>query len=372
VRYGTRLFLLASLIITICFLGGVRFLDDQEKWRGIRDYGLLVAGWFSVSALCQALAADLQGFDEFRASALVGARNGGIIANCLFLSGVALAIFTGTLSLHFGLGLQLATNTLAAVWAWKKLDGVVSRRRLDSPRDDQMPSPAFFSFRWFFAQCWPLLIIQLTSLGIQQVDVLMVGWLCEEKSIATYGVIARIGEILAAAQLLSTTIAAPFISELYAKGQLPKLEKMLRGIASFVAIPTLATSVLFLAAPALALKWVFGPSFVDGAMTLQIVTLGSTVATLTGLNALTMMMVGQHRQLLWMSICANVVYLGLAPVLIRYWGIQGAAAATAIVFGVYNMAVTLRIRTTLGIWTVPSFTPQAYAFALRQVFQRRG
>lgn len=360
----------SSMILALAFVVGVSFLEEDAKWRGIRDDSLLVAAWFTLSALCVAVAHALQGFDDFRMSAMVGARSGGIIANVLFLIAIAIALPAGQLTLQFALAAQVALNLLSLAFGWFVLRAAMRAHAGVKPADELNGDASRSGLLWCLRECWPILLIQLTSLGIAQIDVLLVGWLSNESEIATYGAIARLGEILGAAQILATSIAAPFISELYATKQFDKLERLLRGIASLVAAPTLLVALAFMIAPGAILEHTFGYDFTDGAMTLRIVTIGSVVATLTGLNSLTMIMAGQQRQLMWLSAFVSLIYLTLAPLLISRWGIEGAATATALVFGAYNVAVTLMVKRRLGVWTVASFSPASYAFAIRQILHR--
>ncbi len=165
-------------------------------------------------------------------------------------------------------------------------------------------------------------------------------------------------------------VAAPFISELYVAKQFSKLEQMLRGIASLTAIPTLLIAVPLLVAPGTVLASIYGPDFASGATALRVAVLGCSVAVLSGTNSLVMVMTGQQRQLLRASLAAGALYLLVAPPFIMAWSINGAAAATSIVFGGYNIAITLMIKSRMGIWTTASASPSTYAFAFRQLIAK--
>jgi O-antigen/teichoic acid export membrane protein len=166
---------------------------------------------------------------------------------------------------------------------------------------------------------------------------------------------------------LAVAVAAPFISELYVAKQFSKLEQMLRGIASLTAIPTLLIAAPLLIAPGTVLASIYGPDFASGAAALRAAVVGCSVAVLSGTNSLVMVMTGQQRHLLRASLAAGVLYLLVAPPFIMAWGITGAAAATSLVFGGYNIAITLMIKSRMGIWTSASVWPSTYAFAFRQL-----
>jgi O-antigen/teichoic acid export membrane protein len=370
-RECMRLVSISSTVLALLFIAGTHFLDDQDRWRAIRDYSLLVAAWFSLSAISVTLAHALQGFDDFRASAMVGAKSGGILANVCFFAASAAAGYYDRLDLRFALAAQALLQLISVAYAWYALRTAVRRRvpKINAIGRGDAPLVAVTG-RWFLHECWPILIIQLTSLGIAQIDVLLVSWLTDDRQIANYGAVAKICELLATGQVLAVGVAAPFISELYATQQLEKLEQLLRGVASLVAIPIIIIGAVLLAVPAMALTFIYGPDFVDGAPALQVGVIGCAIAGLTGVNSLVMIMAGRQRQLLTVSAIASVFYILTSPVMIIHWGITGAAAATTIIFGGYNVVVTVMVKSQMGIWTTASFKPNYYTTAYQRLFRR--
>ncbi|MBA3484935.1 MAG: oligosaccharide flippase family protein [Pirellulales bacterium] len=355
-------------VLAIMFVAGVHFLDDADKWRAVRDYSLLVAAWFALSASCVAVSHALQGFDDFRTAAMTGAKNGGLLPNAFSIMVLAIAVATGHLTLWLAIAVQVVAQFFALVYACAVLWRITRRRLLSpTPQAEELPPTEIRSLRWFFEESWPILVIQLTSLGVAQVDVLLVSWLSADREIAAYAAVVRLYELLGSAHVLAVAIAAPFISELYVTNQLQKLERMLRAIASMTAIPTLIVSATLLIAPEAALTYTYGPNFAFGADALRIGVIGCSISVLSGTNALVMIMTGQQRQLLRVSVAAGVLYLLVAPAMINAWSITGAAAASSAIYGTYNIIITLMIKARMGIWTIPSFSPADYALAYRQI-----
>jgi O-antigen/teichoic acid export membrane protein len=362
---------LSSLLATVVLVAGAPYVHLSHSWAALREYALPVALWMSLSAICISLSHILQGFDDYRGAAMAGARNGGIIANVLFLAVAAICAKMEMLDLRIALALQVALNLLAALYAGSSLRNPIAsiRRKIAASYVDSHSGE--YGLGWFFRESWPILVIQLTSLGIAQIDIFVVAWLCGDQEVAAFGAISRLCEILASSHVLSAAIAAPFVSELFATGQLEKLERFLRGIASVVALPVFAIATIYLVVPAVVLSFCYGPKFVDGAVTLQIATIGACVGTLTGLNSITLIMVGRQRDLLIISIVANAIYLLIIPFMVMTWGIAGAAAASAIVFGSYNLLVTFIVRYRIGIWTFPSLSLASYRVLVQTLMKPR-
>lgn len=371
IRSCTLLVLLSSLAMAIVIVAGAPYLPLSHSWGPLRGYAVPVAMWMSLSALCISFSHILQGFDDYRGAAMAGSRSGGIIANILFLLVAALCAQAGVLDLRIALALQVAFNLLAALYARFALNKHAAKLRQELTTKGAGAEQEASGLLWFFRESWPILVIQLTSLGMTQIDIFVVAWMCGELEVAAFGAVSRLCEILASSHVLGAAIAAPFISELYATGQIQKLERFLRSIASLMAIPTLAIATVFVVAPALVLSLAFGPKFVAGAATLQIATIGACVGILTGLNSITLIMVGRQRELLMISVGANILYLLVIPFMVRTWGIAGAAAASAVVFGPYNLIVTFMVRRRVDVWTFPSFSLKSLQLVLEMLRNKR-
>jgi O-antigen/teichoic acid export membrane protein len=68
---------------------------------------------------------------------------------------------------------------------------------------------------------------------------------------------------------------------------------------------------------------------------------------------MTLTMTGRHRDLLCLSVASLLLYVVASPYLVDRFGVNGAAAAFTLQTIVLNVAVTLRAKQTVGIWTIP-------------------
>ncbi len=370
-----RLMAVSCTVVAAIFLIGVHVcLGDAIKWTAVRDYSLLTVAWMCLSALLFAIGHALQGFDDFRSSVLVGARNGGVIPNAVTLAAMLVLWPLGRLNLATALAIQVAASAITLVFALRLLRQAMQRvGRLEiSVTQTHALSAAAASvdgvnLRWYFRESWPNLVVQITSLGLVQTELLIVSLLTGEHEIAAYAAVLRLMEVLTGGQALATSIVAPFIAELYVKQDLRKLEMVVRGAASMVAIPTLFFLVIFLAFPTQALTYTFGPDFALGAAALRIISIGASISSFAGVNGLTMIMVGRQRELLRALVVAFGFYLAPAPLLIHYFSIIGAATTITLVFGTYNIIVTLMVKKEIGVWTTPAFSPSQVTAAVRML-----
>lgn len=348
-------------------------VDGEPKWRGVLDHVWLTSLWMGGLVMSLVLSHALQGLDRYLDAAVVGARGGGVIANVLALIACAALWTAGALSLPAALAAQVVANLASTIYGAIMLNRVVVTNagvNFAADGHDGNSGRIDLSRRWFLRESVPNLFVQLTSTGIAQTEMLLMGLLANEQNIADYNLVIRLMELLAAAHILATGIVAPFVAELYSRGELRKLEMLLRGLASLVALPTTILATAYMAAPDFVLTTLFGRSGDSAAPALRIATVAAAISCYAGANALTLVMTGRQRTLLRASAAAAVCYLLIAPPLIHFSGASGAAAATLLVFGTYNVVITLVVRWQVGVWTAPALRPEAWAATIRLIRQR--
>ncbi|MBX3426436.1 MAG: polysaccharide biosynthesis C-terminal domain-containing protein [Pirellulales bacterium] len=329
-------------------------LPAAEKWDALRSSTGMVAAWFSCAAASLVIATILQGLDDFRAAALVGGRNGGIVSNGLMLATVAALAWFDAVSVE---RLLLLHCLAAAVGTF--LGAAIVKMRIrtlpQSPGNEPVLSDgAELTQAWFFRESLPNLFNQLIALAITEFDVLWVGVFADEAAIADYGVARRLTLFVTAPLLLASVALAPFVAELHSQGQRARLERMLRGTATLLAAPSLLGLVGLLLAPETIIRWTFGDAYVAAGAAMQILSVGCIVFVLSGSNGLTMTMTGRQRELLVCSILSFVLYLLTLAILLRAgWGAEGAAWAFTLQMVLQNTAMTLLVKRLVGVWTIP-------------------
>jgi O-antigen/teichoic acid export membrane protein len=343
----------------------------EPQWQVLRGLPEFVAGWVALSALCMVAAFYLQAEDDFRAAALVGARNGGLIPNGLALAGVAAFAALGALKLSHVLSVQVAAYAIslaAGVW-------FIGRTLVPSSPPGSVPpvetrvGPALTAW-WYFAESWPNLLNQVIGVILAEVDLFWIACLSNDAVVADYGVIRSLRLLVSAPLLVASVALPPFVAELYGRGDMDRLERLVRGSATVLALPSLAALLVLLAAPTPIIRLVYGNAFVEAAPALQILVVGAIVFVLTGNNGMVLTMTGRHRDLLVCSFASLVLYIAISPPLVAAYGVAGAAAAFTIQTVVQNLLVTIRVKQTVGIWTFPFTSWSAARRELESLRQR--
>jgi O-antigen/teichoic acid export membrane protein len=328
----------------------------------------MVCAWFSMSALCMVMASYLQAIDNFGAAALVGARSGGVIPNVLALALVAAAALVGMLQLHGALAFQLFAYAVAVAASFLYIARALPEQHELSSRTPQAPAPR--SVGWFFSESWPNLVNQLIGVALSEVDLFWVACWASEESVADYGVVRNLRLLVTAPLMVASIALPPFVAELYGKRDFARFERLLRGSATLIATPSLVFLLVLIFAPQFTLGSIYGADFTDAAAALQWIAAGSIVFVLSGSNSMTLTMTGRHRDLLVCSLTSLILYAVISVPLIRYHGVLGAAIALAVETIVLNVAATVRVRQTIGLWTIPLVSVSAAVRELRFLSKR--
>ncbi len=327
---------------------------DEAKWLVLRDMPWAVCAWFAMAGLAMIAATYLQAEEHFQAAALVGARSGGLIPNGLALVAATLLSVGGWLTIGRVLTVQISAYVAAlAVAAW-----IIGRTLRRGPAElaaaaGGPPAAKHYGARWYFAESWPNLINQLINVTMAEVDLFWVAWMVNDAAVADYGVIRGLRLLVTAPLMVAAIALPPFVAELHGRGDLKRLERLVRGVATIVALPSLIALVVLMAAPATVLRLVAGEAFVGAASALQIMCVGAIIFVLTGNNGLTLVMTGRQRELMVWSVASLAFYGVIMPPLVSRYGIVGAATAFTLQTIVQNVSVTLRVKQIMGIWTVP-------------------
>lgn len=351
---------------------GTGWFPNEPKWRVLRDLPAYVAAWCGLSALCMVCANFLQAEDDFRAATLVGARSGGLIPNALTLAVAGLVATAGMLTLDAVMMIQTATYSIAlgvAGWFIVRKLNAPSAIAVDSTTS---PAAASYSAWWYLAESWPNLINQAIAVMLTEFDQLWVTCLANESLAAHYGVIRNLRLLVAAPLLVASIALPPFVAELYGRGDLRRMERLIRGAATVLSLPSLGALAVMLVFPSIVLRLIYGAEFADAATALQIMSVGAAVFVLTGSNGMTLTMTGRHRSLLVCSLASLAFYAAISPPLVARWGLNGAAAAFALQTIIQNIIVTLRVKQTVGIWTVPFTSRSALRAEIQALLRRSG
>lgn len=208
-------------------------------------------------------------------------------------------------------------------------------------------------------RAFPFLLISSAALLQSNIDVVMAGAIVGPEAAGIYKVAARITGLLGFALGSMNMIVSPITSELYTKGEMKRLQRVIgwTSLGGFL-FTIIGGTILLVIGPFL--LGLFGPAFREGYTALAVLVLARAGFTFAGPTGMLMQMTGRE----WaaskafglgalLNIIANLVLL---PIL----GIVGAAVATGISTLAWNSVLAYVAITDLKVDPTASYLPFRY------------
>jgi O-antigen/teichoic acid export membrane protein len=209
-------------------------------------------------------------------------------------------------------------------------------------------APPVYAPRTWLSVALPLLVVTACGVAMTRMDVLVVGALAGPADAGLYYAASRTATVMAAALSMANAVAAPQVAGLHARGNRKGMQALTTAITQWAFWPSLAAAValILLAGPILGL---FGRGFVGARLVLTILAVGQLVNTGAGPVALLLNMTGHHQTNLRINLCMLAVKVPLSIVGVLWFGLAGAAVATATTMVVANLWRHRIVSRRLGI-----------------------
>lgn len=244
-----------------------------------------------------------------------------IVRPLLLLAAVALLLLIGGTATGT-IVIIIAVASCAIVLAWQALNFL--RRMPETVRGAQ----PVYHFRYWLKVSIPLFLYNSFYLILYNTDVIMLGFFEKPDQVAIYNAALRTATLINFIHLAISAVAAPRFSALHAQKKRDELQATFTGIAKWCFAGTLFTAVVLLALGNFILG-LFGPAFTVGMTALAILIVGNAIHTAVGPFGDVLTMTGhQNASAIGLGVAA-VLNIALNAILIPFFGIDGAAIATA-------------------------------------------
>ena len=189
-----------------------------------------------------------------------------------------------------------------------------------------MPHPGFA--RSLLREAAPIAANAVASLVVYNADVVLLGFLLDERHVGLYRAAVRIAGVFS--MLGASYSAAVFPSIARAAVDRDRFHKTLSWtIQTSVAVWSAATVILVAAAPWL-LQWTFGQTYGESVLTLRLLLVSVAVVGIRAQYRHALVALKRAERNLPPTLWAAAVNVGLNLVLIPHYGLRGAALATIV------------------------------------------
>lgn len=295
--------------------------------------------WMSLSILPFALlnlqAESLKGLKRIRDAMLVQSIGVPLVGLLLI---VPLAQSSGVLGV--GLAYLAGTALVAAlgIWAWHRAVAV-----------HEINGAEPFPFKELWASCRPLLLVSVMNGAILPwMPLFLLGVWAASEEVGIFGAALRVGMLVSFFLVAVNNVVVPKFAGLYARGEIVALGRVGRNSALLLTV--LASPVLlimmFMGDRVMSL---YGEGFSKGKLVLAILAFGQFVNAFCGPVGNLLTMSGNERKLRDGTLVTLVVQLTLCAVLIPWFGMEGAAVATAAGVISNNLIAVFHVRRLIGI-----------------------
>jgi O-antigen/teichoic acid export membrane protein len=197
----------------------------------------------------------------------------------------------------------------------------------------------------------PLFLGSSAILIMNWVDTLMLGFFTSDMEIGVYNLTAKISMVPSIVLVAVNGILAPKISNLYHSGNNNELQKVVKNASKVILMGSLPIFIVLILFNQILFSF-FEIGIIDSYKTLMILLVGQFFNVYAGSVAIILQMTGKQKvfsKILMTALCVNIF---LNAILIKIYGINGAAIATSSSYILWNTASVVYIYKKLNILTI--------------------
>jgi len=305
--------------------------------RPMADTVALIGLWVAGRIVLNIGSAALQGLHRVGLSALL---SGALSAS--LLAGICGALLWRGTTVAYSTIIVIATSTtlaaalLCAALVWAPFSGI----RAAGPSRT----------RALLANTLPIFAAGVLQVAAVQADLWIVGAQLDPADVALYGAAKRLATLVGFPVMVLSFVVPPLMSDLYARGERARLQRLLRAATTAASLPAVAGFGLFFLFPSEILALTYGEVYGQAAVLLRILCVERLVFTLLGPGSLLLVMTGHERAILRITIVSSALSLSAIYAGGHLAGLLGVAVAYALASGGTALWYFLEAHRQTGIW----------------------
>ena len=213
----------------------------------------------------------------------------------------------------------------------------------------------------------PIAFTSIFALFLGRVDNLILGKLIDMKNVGIYSVAYSLALLLRFVLVVASEAYFPLASSLSAEKSFSSLENLLKRTSEWV---ILITMPLFVIAFNYADKFIhlfFGANYSASIVPFRVLLVGHAFTILVGLVGPTLTAIGVTRAFLYIGVFSSVFNIILDLIFIRFFGISGAAIASAISLALNSLISFLFIKVKFNISSIGKVTGLVFLLVIFNV-----
>ncbi|GMR06419.1 MAG: hypothetical protein BMS9Abin25_1013 [Gammaproteobacteria bacterium] len=335
---GTLTILVTALVLVSPF--GVWIAGKLSHGPLLGNLMPMVALWLIVTVVISLLAETCRGFHHIAAAIFYGGALTGL-GNILIVSFVLSIVWYASvaITLKHVIGLFIAAGFILAVLALLKLLKQLKVRGVETDN----------SIKRLFIMAWPFWISSLALILLTHAEIWILGYLRPPEDVAAFALVAKLALLVSFPLIIVNSMLPPLISELYAKVDIKKMERMLRISAG---LTTLCSSAIFLVLLILGdwlPRFLFGDYYAGNWDIMMVLAVGWLFHVWAGSGGFVLNMTDNQRSAMIINLVVGFLVLLAGLWLTRLYGGKGMAIASSSGLILVNVLMLLVIRHKLNI-----------------------
>lgn len=220
------------------------------------------------------------------------------------------------------------------------------------PAQARRAMPEYRTRAWL-ASLLPLAFIAGMQVINSQADIFMLGLMASKEEVGIYRIVVQGATLVGFPLIAVNAVIAPQITRLYQAGDKEKLQQMVTISARVILVASMPLALVFICWGRLIIEAMFGNEFAAGALALAILSTAQLLGAFVGSVALLLNMTGHEN-----DTARGVMLAAGSNILLNLWwipayGIEGAAAATAVSLLLWNGLLYIKVRQRLQLDSLP-------------------
>lgn len=233
--------------------------------------------------------------------------------------------------------------------------------------DGSAVDPAFTAF---LVLCSPMMVHFVVSNFYRGFDIWVLGFFRPGSEVGIYGAAIRLTLVIVFELNIVNLVIPATVASLYDRGEIKRLEQLMRAAASAGLVIALPVSAVFLLYGGEVLQIVYGPGFEAGAFVLAAITLGQGFSAACGSPGLLLQLTGHQTLMTKITLASAAAVMVGCIVVAERFGPDGVALVMASGIVLQNTVMTVYARRRVGVWTLPSARPEGL-WEVVQIIGRR-
>ena len=183
-------------------------------------------------------------------------------------------------------------------------------------------------FKELFSYSWPLLFAGIMWKIFHWTDSLLIGYFLNAKEVGIYNAAVPISFLLFMSAQLFMHLFFPLVNKRYSTGDKETVNQLSKQVGKWIFAIDVPLLVLLIFFPDIFIKILFGLEYIRAANSLRLLSIGMLFMSVFEVSNKLIAMVGKSKVILFNLIIVCLINFILDILLIRHYGIDGAAFAT--------------------------------------------